>query len=166
MSKWWSWIPGLHGVALNKCRREALSSITGERLFVEQMAQRQRPADEGFDDKLRADVLKKLDEIYAAAQQTNDIDELDDLTSDAELQGLFAAYLCPVAEIKIEGDLVLDQIDGWGIPKSSTETARKLWQEASQSLKTSPDQKVQIQEARGALYALFAERDAWQGGIL
>jgi|HubBroStandDraft_1064217.scaffolds.fasta_scaffold17275_3 hypothetical protein len=162
MSKWWSWIPGLHGVALNKCRREALSSITGERLFVERMAQRQRPADEGFDDKLRADVLKKLDEIYAAAQQTNDIDELDDLTGDAELQGLFAAYLCPVAEITIEGDLVLDQIDGWGIPKSSTETARKLWQEASQSLKTSPDQKVQIQEARGALYALFAERDAWQ----
>ncbi len=49
MGKWWSWIPGLHGVALNKRRRKALSSITGERLFVERMAQRQRPDDESFD---------------------------------------------------------------------------------------------------------------------
>jgi hypothetical protein len=106
--------------------------------------------------------LKKLNEIYADAKQTNDIDELDDLTDDAELEGLFAAYLCPVAEIKNEGDLVLDQIDGWGIPKSSTEAARKLWQEASQNLKPLPDQAVQIQEARGALHALFTERDAWE----
>jgi hypothetical protein len=160
MSKWWSWVPGLHGVALKKCRREALSSITGERLFVERMAQRQRPADEIVDGK-RDEILKKLDEIYAAATSTNDIDELDDLTADAELQGLFAAYICPVAEIKIEGDLVLDQIDGWGIPKYSTETARKLWQEASENFKAPTVQEAQIKEARGALYALFAERDAW-----
>jgi Gram-negative bacterial TonB protein C-terminal len=34
MSKWWSWVPGLHGVALSQRRREALSSIIGDRLFV------------------------------------------------------------------------------------------------------------------------------------
>jgi len=37
-------VPGLRRVALDKCRREALSSITGDRLFVERMAQRQRAA--------------------------------------------------------------------------------------------------------------------------
>jgi hypothetical protein len=161
MGRWWSWVPGLHGVALNKCRREALSSIAGDRLFVERMAQRPRLPRENVDDKVRDEVLKKLGEICAPATTTKDIDELDDLTDDAELQGLFAAYLCPVAEIKIEGDLVLDQIEGWGIPKSSTETARKLWQEASQNLETPPADEAQIQQARGALYALFAERDAW-----
>jgi len=160
MGVWWSWVPGLRGVALNKCRREALSDITGERLFVERMAQRQRPPGEGVDEK-RDEILNKLDEILAAAAKTNDIDELDDLTADAELQGLFAAYLCPVAEIKMEGDLVLDQIDGWGIPNSSTATVRRIWQEVSQNLKTSPTDETQIQQARGALYALFAERDAW-----
>ena len=160
MSKWWSWVPGLHGVALDQCRREALSDITGERLFVERMAQRPRPPGENVDAK-RDEILNKLDEILAAAAKTNDIDELDDLIADAELQGLFAAYLCPVAEIKMEGDLVLDQIDGWGIPKSSTDTARKIWQEASQNLKTPPTDEAQIQQALGALYALFAERDAW-----
>jgi hypothetical protein len=160
MGVWWSWVPGLRGVALNKCRREALSDITGERLFVERMAQRPRPPGENVDAK-RDEILNKLDEILAAAAKTNDIDELDDLTADAELQGLFAAYLCPVAEIKMEGDLVLDQIDGWGIPNSSTATARRIWQEVSQNLKTPPTDETQIQQARGALYALFAERDAW-----
>jgi hypothetical protein len=161
MGRWWSWVPGLHDVALNKCRREALSSIAGDQLFVERMAQRPRLTGESVDYKVRDEVLKKLGEICAAATKTKDIDALDDLTDDAELQGLFAAYLCPVAEIKIEGDLVLDQIEGWGIPKSSTDTARKLWQEASQNLETPPADEAQIQQARGALYALFAERDAW-----
>jgi hypothetical protein len=113
-------------VALDKCRREALSSITGDRLFVERMAQRQRHASDNVD-AMRDRILKELDKITVDAKNTNGIDELDDLTDDAELQGLFAAYLCPVAEIKIEGDLVLDQIEGWGIPKSSTETVRKIW---------------------------------------
>jgi len=51
MGVWWSWVPGLRGVALNKCRREALSDITGERLFVERMAQRPRPPGENVDAK-------------------------------------------------------------------------------------------------------------------
>jgi hypothetical protein len=161
MAKWWSWVPGLHGVALKKCRREALSRIAGECLFVELMAQRQRPATEPFDQNLRDNILEKIREIHSAAENTDDIDKLDDLTDDAEFQGLSAAYLCPVAELKIEGDLVIDQIDGWGIPKSATETARKLWEEASKNLKTPPASGAQLQDARGALRALFAERDAW-----
>jgi hypothetical protein len=139
------------------CRREALSSITGDRLFVERMAQRPRVADDILDQNFRDEILKQLDKIHVDAQNASNIDDLDDLTDDAELQALFAAYLCPVSEIKIEGDLVLDLIDVWGIPKTSTTIARKLWEDASKALQ----EKGQIQEARGALYALFAERDAW-----
>ena len=53
------------------------------------------------------------------------------------------------------------QIEGWGIPSSSTATARKLWEEASKNLKIPPADEAQIQQTLGALYALFAERDAW-----
>ena len=155
MGKWWSWVPGLHKTELEKCRLEALSSITGERMYVECMAQRPRPETDSLDVKLRDEVLKKINEIYDTAGQANETDELDDLTEDAELQGLFAAYLCPASEVKIEGDLVIDQIEGWGIPKSSTDTARRLWEEAAKNVKDQP------QEARGALYAILAERDAW-----
>jgi hypothetical protein len=160
MGVWWSWVPGLRAVALDKCRREALSSITGDRLFVERMAQRQRAPTDNVD-AMRDRILKELDKITIDANNSNDIDELDDLTDDAELQGLFAAYLCPVAEIKTEGDLVLDQIEGWGIPRSSTETARKIWKEASENFNAQSADEAQIRRARGALYALFAERDAW-----
>lgn len=155
MGRWWSWVPGLHNVALNSCRREAQSAITGERLFVERMAQRPRSdVERAEDDKLREEVLGKLSEIYAAAGKTNDIDELDDLTDDAELQGLFAAYLCPADEIKTEGDLVFEQISGWGIPDAFTKKIRELWEE---TIKNPPHG----QQARGVLYAIFAERDAW-----
>jgi hypothetical protein len=113
MGKWWSWVPGLHKTALKNCRLEALSNITGERLYVERMAQRPRPEADVLDVRLRDEVLKKISDIYDAAGKINDIDEIDDLTDDAELEGLFAAYLCPAAEIRIEGDLVIDQIEGW-----------------------------------------------------
>jgi hypothetical protein len=157
MGKWWSWVPGLHKTALEKCRLEALSSITGERLYVERMAQRPRTNEDVLDQKFRDEILKQLDNIYLDAQHANNIDDLDDLTDDAELKALFAAYLCPASEITIEGDLVLDLIDVWGIPKTSTTIARKLWEDASKALQ----EHGHIHEARGALYALFAERDAW-----
>jgi hypothetical protein len=150
-----SWFPGSSAKTLEERRREAQSDISGERLFVERMAQRPRPEIDLLDEKWRDDVLKKLSDIYEATKQTDDVEELEDLVEDAELQGLFAAYLCPVTQIKMEGDLILDQIEGWGIPKASTETARRIWEEATKN------GKGQQPEARGALYTLFAERDLW-----
>jgi hypothetical protein len=163
MGKWWSWVPGLHNAALKKCRRDARSAIIGERQFVERMSQRPRSdAEKAEDDKLRDEVLKKIDEIYEAAGKTDDIDELDDLSDDAELQGLFAAYICPPVEIKTEGDLVLEQISGWGIPDALTKKVRDLWEETFKNLKTFSQERAEVQKARGVLYALFAERDGWE----
>lgn len=61
MGKWWSWVPGFRDVALKKCRPEALSTITGERLFVYRMTQRQRPDTEILAAKLRDEVLDNLE---------------------------------------------------------------------------------------------------------
>lgn len=160
---WWSWIPGFGRLALNKYRREALSSITGERLFVERMANRPRLEDDGLDENLRDEILGELNGIYVSAQKADRIDDLEDLIDDAELQGIRAAYLCPVSDLKIEGDLVLDQIDGWGIPKEATNVVRAHWKEVSDALRNSVKDQVNenVRVARGALYALFSERDLW-----
>jgi hypothetical protein len=159
---WWSWIPGFRKLALARSRREALSSITGEQLFVERMAQRPRFEDDSLDEKLRDDILGELNKIYTSAQNANNIDDLDDLIADAELQGIRAAYLCPASELKLEGDLVLDQIDGWGIPKEATNVVRTHWKNACDALTTAKDQiKQNVRVARGALHALFGERDLW-----
>ena len=72
MGRWWSWVPGLHKTALEKSRLEALSSITGERLYVERMAQRPRPEADSFDVELKEEVLKKIGGIYDAAAKTNE----------------------------------------------------------------------------------------------
>lgn len=118
------------------------------------MAQRPRAAADTLNVNLRDELFKKLDEMLRAAEIAIDEDDLDDLTDDADLQGLFAAYLCPLGDIKIEGEITLDQIEGWGIPKISTETIRRIWEEATKN-------KDQLVDARAALHALFAERDLW-----
>jgi hypothetical protein len=153
----WSGIPGFRKRGLNKRRREALSSITADRLFVERMAQRPRPEDDPLDEKLRDSILGELDKFYTSAESADNIDDLDDLEDDSDLQGLQAAYLCPQAELKFEGDLVLDQIEGWGIPREATKVAHQLWNDAS----TQEQIEQNVLGVRGALHALFVERDAW-----
>ncbi len=158
MRKWWWWLPGWREKwKLEKRRIKALSSITGERLSIELMAQRPRPNDDIPDDALLETVLKELREIQDKAERAAYKNDLNDLIGDAELQGLFAAYFCPASEIQIEGNLLIDQIEGWGIPKAAI---KKLRDSLTEKLAASdpPD-------ARSALYALFAERDSWEDYI-
>ena len=155
---WWWWLPGWHKKwKLQSHRIEALSSIAGERLYVERMAQRPRPADDILDRALLADVLKQLNDLQEKARSAVYKDDLDDLIADAELQGLFAAYFCPAIEISIEGDSAIDLIEGWGIPKIAV---TKLRDSLSEKL-ASADPLI----ARKALYAIFTERDSWDDYI-
>ena len=102
MRKWWWWLPGWRkNWKLEKRRVEAISEIIGERLDVEAMALRSRSANDIIDAELLGKVLKLITEIEASAKQAVHIDDLDDLIDDAEQQGQFRGYLCPVAEIKV-----------------------------------------------------------------
>jgi hypothetical protein len=140
---------------LEKHRVETLSSITGERVNPEAMAQRPRSADDVLDTALLDTVIKRLTEIEAAAQKVESIDDLDDLAADAEQQGQFSAYFCPVTDIRDEGELLIDLIDGWGIPKAATKKLRELFAKKIEKADANPE------AARTALHFLFAERDAW-----
>jgi hypothetical protein len=109
MRKWWWWLPGWRkNWKLEKRRVEAISEITGERLDVEAMAQRPRSANDIIDTVLLEKVLKRIAEIEASAKQAVHSDDLDDLTDDAEQQGQFRAYFCPVTEIQDEGEMGFD----------------------------------------------------------
>jgi hypothetical protein len=154
---WWRWAPGKRRRKwkLEKCRIEALSSITGDRLSVQLMAQRPRKSDDPLDNALLEKFLNRLAEIEQSAKDATLPDELDDLIADGELQGLFAAYLCPTTEIQDEGNMLIDNLEGWGIPKASTNRLRELF------AKKLDKATVSSQEARSALYAIFAEEDAW-----
>lgn len=80
---------------LEKARTEALSSITGDRLRVELMAQRPRTEDDKLNTDLLKTVLECLTEIEAKAKDATTTEDLDDFKEDGESQGLFAAYFLP-----------------------------------------------------------------------
>lgn len=111
---------------LEKRRIETLSAITEERVYVEAMAQRPRSATDPLDHALLETVLRRLAEIEAKAREVANVDELDDLQDDAEEQGDFSAYFCPVADVRTEGQIVIDEIDGWGIPAAPLKSLREL----------------------------------------
>src|SRR5216683_2796842 len=115
---WWWWVPVWREKwKLETSRLEALSAITGDRLRVELMAQRPRGADDALDSILLERVLKRLKEIEESARQATDTEDLDNFIEDAELQGQFSSYICPSKEIRDEGELTIDLIEGWGVPK-------------------------------------------------
>src|ERR1700677_955543 len=115
---WWWWLPGWHKKwALEKLRSETLSVIRGERSLVEEVAQRPRTSEDSLDSSLFADVRQRLSEFEKSAQEATNADDLDDLIGFAERQGQLRSYLCPAAEIQGEGNLAIDLIEEWGVPK-------------------------------------------------
>jgi hypothetical protein len=140
---------------LEKRRIEALSMITRERVDVEAMAQRPRSAADVLDNALLETVLKRLAEIEARAREAAHVDDLDDLEDDAETQGEFSAHLCPVVDVKTEGERLLDQIEGWGIPRTAVSGLRELFGGQLGDASSNPA------SARSALRSLFEERNEW-----
>jgi hypothetical protein len=122
---------------------------------VELMVQHPRNLDDKLDTALLQTVLERLAEIESKAKNATTEDELTDLLEDGELQGLFAAYFCPINEIHDEGVLAIDTIEGWGIPKSSPKRLRDLFSDRLKNASSDPH------SARGALHSIYAEMDAW-----
>jgi hypothetical protein len=140
---------------IEKRRVKTLSFIEGERLLVEEMAQRPRQTGDQFsqDDKDLFDkVIRNLGQIEESAKSEADYKRLVELMDDAETQGQYRAYFCPSGDILREGELVISIITTeWGLPKSVTEDIRK----------NGADLKKNPAEARAALHFLFSERDSW-----
>jgi hypothetical protein len=140
---------------VEKRRVRALSFIEGERLAVEEMAQRPRHADDQLrqvDTDLFDKVIQRLNEIEKCAKSEGDYDLLGKLMDDSETQGQYRAYFCPAGDVLREGELVISVITTeWGLPKSVTEDLRK----------NAADLKKAPAEARAALHFLFVERDSW-----
>jgi hypothetical protein len=144
---------------LEKKRTEALSSITGDKIRVELMAQRWRTKDDSVDEDLLAKVLGRLTEIESGAKTCCVISELDDLIDDGESQGIASAYFCPADEIEDEGSRAINNLELWGIPKSSIKNLREAFAKRLSKSHDSPE------IARAALHAIFIEVDEWEDYI-
>jgi hypothetical protein len=154
---WWRWIPGRLRTRwkLEETRIEAVSSITGNRLRVQLMAQRPRDEKDKLNAGLLADVLKRFDEIETELRAATLADELTDLISDGDSQEAASAYLCPANEIYDEGHRAIDNLTVWGIPKASVERLRQLVDARLKDAAKKPE------DGRSALHSVFIEVDEW-----
>jgi hypothetical protein len=82
------------------------------------MAQRAQQAGETPDAAFLRNVYDRLAEIEQLANNETDVDELESLSGDAEQQGQLRAYICPRAEISIEGSMSIDRIEEWKVPRA------------------------------------------------
>jgi hypothetical protein len=130
-------------------RREVIADIRGERLAFETMQQRAQIAGETPDNSFVQSVLTRLMDYEQRANTEVHIDELDDLVDDAEEQGQLRAYMCPLAEIRVEAGLSIDRMEEWNVPKAVISKWR-----------ASVSDNFEISD-RGTLRAIFKEYDSW-----
>lgn len=147
-----AWIPEQE---TRKKRADALSSITGDKVNIELMAQRARPADDLLDSDLLQTVFNKLVALETAVRNASSVTELDDLIEDGDAQGIASAYFCPMGEIRDEGNRAIDNMELWGIPAPSI---KKLRESFAKSVELAP---LSPYAARAALHAIFIEVDEW-----
>ncbi len=139
---------------LDERRTEVLSFIRAEQWRFEKMQLRAQMAGDEVSVFL-ASIPEHLREFEQKATLATSVADLDDLENIAEGQGRFRAYLCPRAEIKVEGTLAFNQMEEWNVPKSAMTKLRLSLGETLERADTDPC------AARGALLAIFLELDAW-----
>lgn len=140
---------------LKKRRTRTLSGILAEQISFENMVQRAERANDTPDEKFLSTVREKLAEIRQKAENENNLDELDSLVDDAEAQSQLRAYVCPTADIQIEGRLAIDRIAEWNVP---TSVIAELRDSLGKSL---ANVNKDLESARASLRAIFAEYDSW-----
>jgi hypothetical protein len=141
--------------SLKKRRARTLAEILAEQINFDDMVQRAERTDETIDTKFLETVRGKLAEIKQKAEAETNVDELDDLIQDAETQGELRAYVCPVADIEIEGKMAINLIAEWNVPSRIVDDLRNS---LGQSLLKA---NIDLESARAALRAVFAECDSW-----
>jgi hypothetical protein len=138
---------------VRKRRSEVLSTIGIERSVFEAMKLRAERAGDTTDRAFVTEIFNQFDEIADRAVKATTVDELDDLVAAAERKGQFRAYLCPAIEVVDEGNMTINLMEEWNVPRVVTDTLRRS---LGEKLKDKD-----IKTARGALRALFDERDSW-----
>lgn len=140
---------------IEKKRTKTLSSIDTNRSEIEQMVQRPRSTADILDETLLQQVRLHLSEMEERAKKSTQLDELDDISENADVQGTFSAYFCPQEDILIEGQLAFGLMDWWGIPRSEIDNLRTLLLDELKKAESNP------KAARGALCKLLSERNEW-----
>src|SRR5258707_4861441 len=132
---------------LEKRGQETLSGLCYERWQLEAMEKRAQVAQVPTEAVNKA--LARLSALEQKATSTTNDDELDDIDDEAGEWGTFRAYICPPAEIEHEGNISVNLMEEWGVPKSRVD-----WMRSSLASKLTDSNP---QAARSALKMILME---------
>jgi hypothetical protein len=138
---------------LEKRRQETLSGVRYERWQLEAMVQRAQVAQVTNATEIINEALTRLSALEQKATSTTNDAEFDDIDGEAEEWGTFRAYICPPAEIEHEGNLSINLLEEWAVPKNRVD-----WMRNSLASKLTDSN---IQAARSALKMILMEENSW-----
>lgn len=139
---------------LEERRQGTLSNIQDERWRLEAMVQRAQVAKAPNSTETANEAAARLSALEKKAMGAINVDEFDDLDDEAEEWGTFRAYVCPTAEIEHEGNISINLMEEWAVPKSSVE-----WMRSSLGSRLTDSN---VQAARSALKMIFMEENSWR----
>ena len=146
-------LAGRKSQKLEARRAETLFDIRREQRLFEVMVQRAQLAGELPDATVLATVRARLTEIEEKAGSEINENEFYYLLGAAEQQSQLRAYICPFTEILNEGNMYIDRIEEWNVPRL---VITKLRNTLGKNLAG-----AEPHAARSALRAIFEEYDSW-----
>lgn len=83
-------------------------------------------------------AMQQVQDVEPRDVQPQDIEELESLEEDAEQQGQLKAYICPDGDIEDEGNLALDLMEEWNVPKRIIDKLRGSLGQKLKNAQTDP----------------------------
>jgi len=112
-----------------------------------------RSAGSPLDDDFVRVVIGKFAELESRIDKTATEAEWGQIEDEAESLYRLRAYMCPLAEIPLQGASILSNMEQWTLPATALEILKK---DVVPELNSRDPQK-----ARAALYTMFREYDEW-----
>jgi len=135
-------------------RQDSLSSNQTKRSMLMSMLTRAEVTGEPTNaEELMTEALTRLMALDERAKNTTNIDDFDDIDDEAEEWGTFRAYICPPTEIEHEGNISVNLMEEWGVPRSRVD-----WMRNSLGSKLTD---ANVQAARSALKIILMEENSW-----
>ncbi len=133
---------------------DALAEVRENKALFEESVMSASASSATYDPKLVADILARFNQLEKDLSQAESQTQIEKLVQLSDSLAGNRAYVCPTNEIEIRGLSALHAMEEWGVPSSALESLKK---DVVPRLSNLAD----LNAARGALSALFAECDSW-----
>lgn len=140
---------------LEQARHETLAHAQNQRVEFENMRLRCVAAGEQPAQAVVDGFSAGMEQCERRIEQAQDLDELDNLSVQADGLGQLRAYICPLVEVYDQAAIAIDTMEDWGVSRATLKPLYGILRRELANPKSTPH------EARGALRTILREQDVW-----